>query len=284
VRSPLHVVDRFDAALARRTSEWRGRVERVFAHAAVLRPDDREGPALTFLSSLKDLVPLSAALPRGVPLPREGSTVSFRKRTLRIADAEGARALLLRGPGISLELPEKKIALSREALRAHVEFFPPPSAPFPEPAAEEEIAARLLGGCVSEEAYRGRILALSGLGPGLTPSGDDRLVGLAAAALHLSRGGRIAREAVSTYLGALGRVPRGHTTPVAREMLLHASGRRFPEALIAFVSILGDPRAPLSEVAARSLRLAAIGARTGADLIDGALGLARSFDHQESAA
>jgi hypothetical protein len=66
-------------------------------------------------------------------------------------------------------------------------------------------------------------------------------------------------------------------------MLLHASARRFPEALIAFVSILGDSRAPLSEVAARSLRVAAIGARTGADLTDGALGLARSFQRQESA-
>ena len=283
MRSPPHVVDRFDAALARPASEWRGRVERVFARAAVVWPDDPAGFALTLLSSIKDLVPLSAALPRGVPLPREGSIVALGKRTLRVADAGGVRFFLLRGAGVSLELPEEEISLSHDALRAHVEFFPAPYAPFPEPAAEGEIAARLRAGCASEDAYQGRILALSGLGPGLTPSGDDRLVGLAAAASHFARGAWIAREAVSAYLRALARVPCAHTTPVAREMLLHASARRFPEALIAFVSILGDPRAPLSDVAARSLRVAAIGARTGADLIDGAFGLARSFAHQESA-
>ncbi|MFH1681511.1 MAG: DUF2877 domain-containing protein [Candidatus Eisenbacteria bacterium] len=301
MRSPPLVIDRFDASLRRPGSEWRGRIERLFPRAAIARPDDAMKGTLTLLPRHRDLVPLSAAVPWERARPPAGSAVSVRNGTLTLTGPDGQTLrLLLRGPGVALELPGSPISLRREALEVQIAAVrsvrPEPDALFslnPMSVTEtsslgigarmDEIVSLLRDGCPREAEYRIRVSRLSGLGPGLTPSGDDRLVGLAAASLHFARGGWIDSESSAAYASSLARVPREHTTPVAHEMLVHASAGRFPEALIAFVSMLGDPNVEGAQAAARAVRLAAIGAQTGGDLIAGVLSLARCFRSREEA-
>ena len=116
--------------------------------------------------------------------------------------------------------------------------------------------------------------ALSGLGPGLTPTGDDLLVGIAAACERLVAGGcwqASRRDLLATALAGMGDTG---TTAVAREMVGRAAAGHFPEALTGFVELLGDRDVGADQVQGAAGRLAAIGAHSGADMLAGAVALA----------
>jgi hypothetical protein len=116
--------------------------------------------------------------------------------------------------------------------------------------------------------------ALSGLGPGLTPTGDDLLVGIAAACHRLSAGGSrsaVRRNALDAALGGMGDTG---TTAVAREMVRSAAVGQYPEVLVSFVELLGDHDTAAEQIQAAAERLAAIGAHSGADMLAGAMALA----------
>ena len=117
--------------------------------------------------------------------------------------------------------------------------------------------------------------ALTGLGPGLTPSGDDVLAAIAACALRLAHAGAIDAGNARGFLDVLRASAGGRTNPVAAELVRGASLGLFPEALASFTEVLGDPSLGETELAARAARLARIGAHTGADMLAGVVSLAR---------
>ncbi len=124
-------------------------------------------------------------------------------------------------------------------------------------------------------AYRPHVRALTGLGPGLTPTGDDLLVGLAAAARRLASGGLLAPRAASAYAESLAGLPAGQTTSVAHDLLLRASAGLFPAVLAAVVEGLGRGDGDFDLLVERVRQLVTTGAHSGADLLAGAFALVR---------
>jgi hypothetical protein len=102
---------------------------------------------------------------------------------------------------------------------------------------------------------------LLGLGEGLTPAGDDCLVGALAvlrATDHPALGGAPHR------LTAIGRAARDRTTAVGREFVVHALAGRFSEPVLALLRARSAHAA-----AAAAARLAVLGATSGADTLTG---------------
>lgn len=103
--------------------------------------------------------------------------------------------------------------------------------------------------------------ALVGLGEGLTPAGDDCLVG-ALAVLRRFAPGWLAGE--PGLREDLARAAATGTTQVAREFILHALDGEFSEAVAAVVTAASP-----DEARGAAVRLLAIGATSGADTLDG---------------
>lgn len=139
----------------------------------------------------------------------------------------------------------------------------------------------LLAGEVRVAAYRPDAAALTGLGPGLTPTGDDLLVGLAAMSRRLVGGGLVDARAAVAFGTTLGGLPAGGTTPTAQKLLVDASGGVFPVVLADLVEALGSPSAEAERLRSLAERLVSTGAHSGADLLAGALALARGVVEQE---
>ena len=100
---------------------------------------------------------------------------------------------------------------------------------------------------------------LVGLGEGVTPAGDDCLVG-ALAVLHAA--GMLVRT--PGLVPAIARVAADRTTTVGREFVIHALAGRFSEPVLTLLRA----RAP-HEAAAAAARLAGLGATSGADTLTG---------------
>jgi hypothetical protein len=138
------------------------------------------------------------------------------------------------------------------------------------------LAAKLRDGDERPEAYGPDAVALTGLGPGLTPTGDDLLVGMAAMAARLSVLRAVAPAATAAFASALAGVDVDRTTPEARRLLRQASEGLFPAALAAVVETLGNERTEPYELDDAVVLLGGIGAHSGADFLAGALLLARA--------
>src|SRR5499426_3988343 len=108
-------------------------------------------------------------------------------------------------------------------------------------------------------AFAAAATDLIGLGEGLTPAGDDCVVGALAAIHHLAPGW-LEPPAVR----AIAEAARHRTTDVARDFLLEALAGRFAEPVLA---VLTAPSAAHATDAARRLR--AMGATSGADTLNG---------------
>jgi hypothetical protein len=137
----------------------------------------------------------------------------------------------------------------------------------------ESLVRTLLSGDVRVVSYRPDAAALTGLGPGLTPTGDDLLVGLAAMARRLVGGGLVEARAAVAFGTSLAGLPAGGTTPAAQKLLEGASRGTFPVVLADLVEALGSPNAETGRLRTLTDRLTAIGAHSGADLLAGALAL-----------
>ena len=110
--------------------------------------------------------------------------------------------------------------------------------------------------------------ALIGLGPGLTPSGDDFLTGFVAG-LWSTAGGDASRLAFLASFGARIAGASKTTTQTSRIYLEHAAAGRFSEALTTLAEQIGRGREPgqVKQAAQAALR---VGSTSGAD---GVLGL-----------
>ncbi len=137
------------------------------------------------------------------------------------------------------------------------------------------LVATLLSGDVRVVAYRPDASALTGLGPGLTPTGDDLLTGLAAMSRRLVGGGLVEARAAVAFATSLAGLSRFDTTPAARHLLVQASTGVFPVVLADLVEAFGNPHAGPDRLRDLATRLAATGAHSGADLLAGALALVR---------
>jgi hypothetical protein len=103
--------------------------------------------------------------------------------------------------------------------------------------------------------------ALLGLGEGLTPAGDDCLVG-ALAVLHVVDAAALTRE--PRIAAAIAAAAEARTTAIGREFVLHALAGCFSEPVLAVLR--ARSRRESARVAAR---LAALGATSGADTLGG---------------
>jgi hypothetical protein len=129
-------------------------------------------------------------------------------------------------------------------------------------AAQAALAARDTGALLAAAE------SLLGVGPGLTPSGDDALVGLLVA-LGCMAPVDPSADAVRRTLAAWTRANADRTTPIARAYLLHGADGRFGAQWIALAEALASGDPGRAEDATRDARR--LGASSGADGVQGML-------------
>ncbi len=107
--------------------------------------------------------------------------------------------------------------------------------------------------------------SLVGLGPGLTPAGDDALVGLAAAVTAMAGPGTLD----ATFLRRVADTASSRTTAVSTAFLRHATAGEFSAGLHRLLAVLIGPDP--SDVATTIERSVALGATSGTDTLVGVL-------------
>lgn len=135
------------------------------------------------------------------------------------------------------------------------------------------LVAHLSTGFADADCVQHGVGSLVGLGPGLTPTGDDFLVALVATSRRLAEGGLLSVASADHIAAAVAAIPEGRTTPVAHHLLSEAARGFFPQPLASLVGALGDPSVDGEMLAGLVARLTAIGAHSGADWLAGALAL-----------
>jgi hypothetical protein len=245
-----------------------GQVMSVYASAANLAWSDGGVVALHGPGDLR--APFAAAMPdRVVPRFRSGTSVrrtggalaigdlTLVWRTARVADVRVPPA----GPGAPLP------ALGAAAAGSRGSAF--------EMGLGREVLPALVEGLACHDGERVLRAAreLIGLGPGLTPAGDDCLVGVLAV-LHRVDAAWLA--SVPALRDGIGAAARAGTTSVSAEFLRHALHGLFAEPLVDLVTATTGEGA---HEGARRLR--AHGATSGADTL---LGVALALRAVESRA
>jgi len=228
-----------------------GQVHSVFERAINVLWSD--GCLLTLQGPGLLVAPFAVALSR---LPERGTVAPGMAVRGTAFDWTAAQCVDLHMPLGPLDFPLDALG---EAARA--------ASPSISPAARalERGLASLDGGAVTAAAR-----ALIGLGEGLTPAGDDCVVG-ALAVLHRLRPDWLAANARVT--GALAAAARTRTTDIARDFVLEALAGRFAEPVLAVVT------AESVAVARRAAdRLARLGATSGADTLHGILLAVRALE------
>jgi hypothetical protein len=235
-----------------------GRVHSVFARAVNLVWDDGRlwalhgpGPLLAPFAAAVDDVALLGTLRSGMPVIVE--------------------PLRLRAPGLALSWERAAridCAVSADPrVPAPAVLLPPAPpgghAPGLDSAAGVDARAELADGIGRRDASRliAGACALLGLGEGLTPAGDDYLVG-ALAVLHALDPAPLTR--VPAVADAIAEAAETRTTAIGREFVLHALAGHFSEPLLAVLRARSR-----AESARAAERLAALGATSGADTLAG---------------
>ncbi len=283
---PVH---RFDRQFVEILPDFKGRVARVYSHAAILRPT-HQGPLITLLPASQDLVPYGISIPWDLVRPAVDQQVSLHGRLLTLP---AGQPLQLEGAGVNLGIDAFCKNLDWAACRQELAKIPLPirTRDLLDPEAlvghgiEQEIVrtagSRLrklierLFGPEDCEPFCPFVSGLAGLGPGSTPSGDDLLLGVAAAASAMTVAGLMPHGNLRKYLAALEELPADATTETGREMIAHAVRGAFPEPLLRFVASLGRHKENKSHVSRQAARLTRIGNHSGCDMLAGALALAR---------
>jgi hypothetical protein len=229
-------------ARADRAPSLAGRVHSVFERAInVLWSDGRlltlQGPGLL-------VAPFAMVLAR---FPERGTVAPGMSLSGAAFDWTAAECVDLHMPPGPLDFPLDAL---REAARATSPSIAPGAR-----ALELALASRD-GGAVVAAAR-----ALIGLGEGLTPAGDDCLVG-ALAVLHRLAPEWLANDPQITE--ELTAAARTRTTDISRDFLLEALAGRFAESVLVVVTA----ESALS-VRRAAERLARVGATSGADTLAG---------------
>jgi hypothetical protein len=251
---------RLSAQIARRleASELDGRVHSVFARAVNVEWSDGSllalhgpGPLLAPFAAVIDDLSLLSALRPGMEvtvgphrLRAPGLTLSWARAVRVDCSVGGARPINERA------IPAPPVAHGDHA----------PGLDSPVGVGARATLAAGIGGRDATRLIAGAC-ALLGLGEGLTPAGDDCLVG-ALAVLHAIDAGALARE--PGPVAAIATTAAARTTAIGREFVLHALAGRFSEPVLAVL------RARSSLESARAAeRLRGLGATSGADTLAG---------------
>ena len=251
---------RLSAQIARRleASELDGRVHSVFARAVNVEWSDGSllalhgpGPLLAPFSAVIDDLTLLSTLRPGMEvtagpyrLRMPGLTLSWARAVRVDFSVAGARPIHERA------IPAPPVAHGDHA----------PGLDSPVGVGARATLAAGIGGRDATRLIAGAC-ALLGLGEGLTPAGDDCLVG-ALAVLHAIDAGALARE--PGPVAAIAAAAAARTTAIGREFVLHALAGRFSEPVLAVL------RARSSLESARAAeRLRGLGATSGADTLAG---------------
>jgi hypothetical protein len=118
-------------------------------------------------------------------------------------------------------------------------------------------------------ASKTAVVRLVGCGPGLTPAGDDLLVGFLAG-LRASAGNCASRQAFLAEFSATVRGAATGTNAISRTYLEHASDGAFAEPLVHLVRCIAEGAEAHHVEAAAGMALA-VGATSGADGVRGLL-------------
>ncbi len=257
-----------DSVGARVPPRARAQVHSVFLHACNI--ETQAGELVTLVA------PGSGNLPHGIRCAapfarlRQGQAAQLEGATLRFPAAQivvdFSRAAVWNGrvPAVS---PGQRGAEVQRMLRSRA-----PDQGIA-PVLQRALAARmaqtlpLLARATATRDVEAAVAALSalvGLGAGLTPAGDDFIVGYLAALWSRSR-----REpGIATLLRAL-ELPVGrlslHTNAISRQMLLDALQGHFAERLTDVVRCICEA----DDVTAASMRALAVGHSSGADVLCG---------------
>ena len=247
VLDPLRVMRLGSASLERlaRDPDKTGRVHSVFERAVNVLW--RDGRLLTLHGPGPLAAPFAVALER---LPTRGSVapgMPIGSGNFDWRDAER----------VALEMPDGPLGFAADALpeRAGAQSLRSPAGARTRQALARGIAAG------DARAFADAACALIGFGEGLTPAGDDCVLG-ALAAVHRLAHGWLAADAGE--LDRLAEAARTRTTDLARDFLLEAIDGRFAEPVLALLTALSDD---LAEDAAG--RLLSVGATSGADTLCG---------------
>jgi Protein of unknown function (DUF2877) len=239
-----------------------GQVVSVYASTANLAWGDGGLVALHGPGDLR--APFAAAVPDGlVARLRPGSRVRREDGAIAIGDL----TLVWRGADVvDVRVPPARPNARVPALGAAADTGSRGSA-F-ETGLGRNVLSALVEGLVGGDPERvlSAALGLIGLGPGLTPAGDDCLVGVFAV-LHRAAARWLA--SVPALRDGIDAAARTATTSVSAEFLRHALDGLFAEPLVALVTATTEDAAH-----GAAQRLRAHGATSGADTLLGvALGL-----------
>ncbi len=214
-----------------------------------------DGARLAVLPAGSPLHPWAVILAPGVPLPAADTDV-----TIRLAGAERPELRLIARPG---RIEPRAVAALETRLAAGAERLHDPG----DEALEAALGAFRAGGGPAVLA------GVIGLGPGLTPSGDDMVLG-ALAALDLARDAAPAARGLHTALGGAVRLASrpgapARTTAFSTQLLLAAVEGYHAEPVLGVLDALAlAPVDPLALAAAATILLAT-GGRSGRDLLRG---------------
>ena len=136
------------------------------------------------------------------------------------------------------------------------------------------LVSHLASGASDHAGVQHAVCSLAGLGPGLTPTGDDILIALVATSRRLADGGLLSPASADRLAEAVAAIPDGRTTPLAQRLLSETARGLFPAPLACFVEALGNPGVDGDTLSGLAVRLTAVGAHSGADWLAGTLALA----------
>ncbi len=259
------------AGMYAETGRFNGIVHSVFARALNLSLDD--GRLLSIIASeygnapnaVRVAAPPAFAFDRRV---RPGDRAGCRAGVLRIDSAnvevrlDGVPRWHARPDGVAVDLGAPEVRAAWAMARRRIARHPANPGGRDAPVrrlATLHLAVRRRDTAATREAVR----SLAGVGPGLTPTGDDMLVGFLAGLRAVARPGsscdRIRRDMDNAVRDAA-----EHTNPVSAEYLRLAAVGAFSEPLAALAAAIARGAAA-GLVAQATERALAIGASSGCD-------------------
>lgn len=216
--------------------------------------------------------PLVALLPAGAPLHPWAVSAAFEVTGLAVdAPAHAAAGVLHVGPlaialagaeVVDLRLRRRPAALSTEVVRRLCRFAAPEPDAFA-PALQAALEDFRRGGDAQE------LVRLVGLGEGLTPSGDDAIVGVLAALDAAREASAFAAPLRAELVRALDEPALRRTTTLAAQLIVAAARGLYAEPVLALLATLADSEAPAGSLDQAAAALLAIGHRSGADTLRG---------------
>jgi Protein of unknown function (DUF2877) len=256
----------------------RGSVHSVFTRAVNLS-DDADGRLFTLVVASSDNAPSTLvvdtpsferfALRPGAPAVVAGGALHAGDLVVHLDGARAWSASLPEWPAAGVCLDWLEHILERHGVAGGIR-----PRPFPANAFEAETGRRLQRSRAALHAalavrdipaVRRAAAELIGLGPGLTPAGDDYVLGLATA---FALRGPEAREERAALVAAIDE-SAARTNDISHAALAHAARGRVRQSIVDLAAALAErDRATIS---ARADRVLAIGATSGTDILTGLL-------------